>query len=353
VNAKPARQKNAPNVNAALELTNLHKAFNGIPALSGVNLHVEIGHLVTLLGPSGGGKTTTLRLIAGFEQPDAGQIIIQDRLVAGDGVRVPPEARRVGMVFQEYALFPHLTVYDNIAFGLSGAGHEKAQRVAEMLALVSLAHTAKRMPHELSGGQQQRIALARALAPHPDLLLLDEPFSNLDAMLRAQVRTEVRAILKRSGTTCVFVTHDQHEAFSLSDEVAVMIGGRVAQFGTPQTVYSTPASKQVAAFVGEANFVPGLANGLAVDCELGQLALLTPVRGEVDVLLRPEMLRLGEGGIVAQVRWREYLGLDQRVGLVLPSGLALVARTDASHGYIEDEEIGMTVNAPVWAFKRV
>src|SRR5690606_17365444 len=273
-----------------LQCFDLRKHYGQIVALRGFNLSVRAGQIVTLLGPSGGGKTTALRLIAGFETPDSGRILINGQLMAGDGVFVPPENRRVGMVFQEYALFPHLTVFENVVFGVSGNAADKAARAKEMLALVGLEDTAKRLPHELSGGQQQRIALARALAPRPQIVLLDEPFSNLDAALRAQVRREVRDILKSTGATCVFVTHDQREAFTLSDEVVILLDGTIAQVGTPRTVYTQPATREVAAFVGETNLLPGEADGATVTCVLGTLPLEVHTYGKVDVLIRPEII---------------------------------------------------------------
>ncbi len=341
-----------------LECTHLSKSYNGVPVLRQVNLAARAGQLMALLGPSGCGKTTTLRLIAGFEWPDSGTISIKGRVVASETVRVPAEERRVGMVFQEYALFPHLDVAGNIAFGLRGA--EKQQRVADMLALVGLQDFAKRMPHELSGGQQQRIALARALAPQPDVLLLDEPFSNLDTALRAQVRSEVRAILKQSGITAIFVTHDQEEALSLADVVAVMMDGHIAQVAEPQQLYHQPASREVAAFVGEANFLPGEARGNTVSTILGELMLAKPAQGRVEVLIRPEALRLDTnrvgGGVkpspTARILWREFYGHDQRIGLTLADGTTVVARADSALIFAEGDAVHVSVTAPVRAFPR-
>lgn len=333
-----------------LDCHQLTKRYNDTPILQDVTLSVHAGQITALLGPSGCGKTTTLRLIAGFEWPDSGSIRINGRLVAGEGVRVPAEERRVGMVFQEYALFPHLSVADNIAFGLAGKSRDKNARVDEMLAMVGLEGTGARMPYELSGGQQQRVALARALAPKPDILLLDEPFSNLDAALRGQVRTEVRAILKQSGTTCIFVTHDQEEALSLADEVAVMLQGRVAQTAPPQTLYHHPASAEVATFVGEANFVPGMAEGDYAVCPLGRLALTRTAYGPVTLLIRPEALSIQTGGSGAQVTWREFYGHDQRIGLLTEGGLALVARADAAQRVSEGQAVGLAVTGPLNAF---
>ena len=338
----------------ALECHALTKTYNGQPVLRDLTLRVRGGQLLALLGPSGCGKTTTLRLIAGFDWPDSGSIVINGRAVAGDGGRVPPEARRVGMVFQEYALFPHQDVAGNVGFGLRGP--QKADRVREMLALVGMDAYASRMPHELSGGQQQRVALARALAPAPEILLLDEPFSNLDTALRAQVRAEVRDILKRAGITGVFVTHDQEEAFSLADVVAVMFDGRAAQVGEPQHLYHYPATPQVAAFVGEANFLPGAAGGDFALCALGRVALRHPAWGSVDVLVRPETLRFDDDSAadlpVARVTWREFYGHDQRVGLALDGGPVLVARADSGQVFAPGQMVRVSVSGPALAFPR-
>ncbi len=337
-----------------LECHQLVKAFNAQPVLHTVSLTVQRGELVALLGPSGCGKTTTLRLIAGFEWPDEGTITISGRMVAGKGANVPTEQRRVGMVFQEYALFPHLDVLGNVTFGLHGSAKDKAKRAADMLALVGLEGLEKRMPYALSGGQQQRVALARALAPEPEILLLDEPFSNLDAALRMQVRGEVHSILKSAGITGVFVTHDQEEALSLADSVAVMMNGRIAQFAAPETLYHHPADRKVAAFVGEANFIPAQAQGATAACALGQVALLEAAYGEVELLLRPEQIRLdAEDGAEAIVVWREFYGHDQRVGLRLADGTALIARADAARRITVNERLRVGSNAPLKAFAAV
>lgn len=332
-----------------LELRGVNRVFGEVVAARDVTLDVRAGQFVTLLGPSGCGKTTTLRLIAGFETPDNGTISINGRIVSGNGVDLPPEERRIGMVFQEYALFPHLSVGENIGFGVRGGKAEKAARTAAMLELVGLPGLESRMPHELSGGQQQRIALARALAPQPDIVLLDEPFSNLDAALRAQVRTEVRAILKQANTTCIFVTHDQEEAFSLSDQVAVMFDGRIVQTAPPRELYRRPASREVAAFVGESNFIDGTASGDTVDTILGRLALERTAHGAVTVLLRPEMIALAETGAVeGRVVWHEFYGHDQRIGLALNDGTTLVARADSTCAVETGARVGIRVTAPVY-----
>ena len=278
--------------------------------------------MLALLGPSGCGKTTTLRLIAGFERPDAGSVVLDGEEVAGRQPLRARGTRRVGVVFQDYALFPHLTVARNVGYGVER--DRRTERVAEMLELVGLADAGDRLPHELSGGQQQRVALARALAPDPALVLLDEPFSNLDAALRADVRAEVRAILAAAEATTVFVTHDQEEALSLADRIAVMRDGRILQVDTPLDVYARPDDRFVATFVGDADVLPGQADDGRVVTAIGALALDAPVRrGAVDVVVRPERVRLrldGAGdGVVAEIT---YFGHDQLIAVRLADGTA-------------------------------
>ena len=289
----------------------LTKAFGNTTVVNDISFHINSGQILTLLGPSGCGKTTTLRLIAGFERLDTGRINIDGALVTDGRFHLPPEKRRVGMVFQDYAIFPHLNVAQNIAFGLSRQQHQ-AQRTETMLAMVGLHDLGDQMPHELSGGQQQRVALARALAPDPAILLLDEPFSNLDTSLRAQVRAEVKRLLRQNGATAVFVTHDQEEALFLGDQVAVMNQGRLEQIAPPEVVFHQPQTRFVAEFMGQTDFVPGevAANGVAT--ALGTLSQVLPLPSgtEIEVALRPDDVRLradesGNGRILD----RQFIGI--------------------------------------------
>jgi iron(III) transport system ATP-binding protein len=309
---------------AALHVSGLRHAFGATPVLDGVDLRVPAGGIVALLGPSGCGKTTLLRSIAGLERPSEGEVVLGDRTVTGPGVFVPPEKRRIGMVFQDWALFPHLSVGRNVAFGLSKQ-QRRAGEVERALALVELEGLADRLPSTLSGGQQQRVALARALANRPAALLLDEPFSNLDASLRVTVRAEVTALLRSLSVTALFVTHDQEEAFVLGDEVAVMLGGRIEQQAPPAEVYGAPATRAVAEFIGDANLLPGDASGAAAATPLGMVPLTAARSGPVDVLVRPEFVTVEEGED-ARVLAVEYYGHDAVYVVAAQRGPALRAR---------------------------
>ncbi|MCE7982016.1 MAG: ABC transporter ATP-binding protein [Caldilinea sp. CFX5] len=340
---------------AGIRLHQVRKRYGEVGAANGVSFHLQRGQLMALLGPSGCGKTTTLRLIAGFEQVDSGEVKINGQCVAcHPHVHLPPEKRRVGMVFQEYALFPHLTVAQNVAFGLHHYGGDKPKRVAAVLDLVGLAGLEKRMPNELSGGQQQRVALARALAPEPDVVLLDEPFSNLDAGLRVRVRAEVRAILREANATAIFVTHDQEEALSLVDQVAVLINGVVQQQAAPQQLYIQPANRQVAEFLGDVNFLPGQATGKVAECALGRLATLNENQGAVDVLLRPENIHAEPAATPTncQVQQVLFFGHDQLVTVQFDNGLRLRVRADAFQQFQTGQAVQLRVKGPVMAYRR-
>ncbi|HEY3013828.1 MAG TPA: ABC transporter ATP-binding protein [Nocardioides sp.] len=317
--------------NPAVVFDGVSKSYGAVVAAKSLDLTVDTGELVTVIGPSGCGKSTALRLIAGLERPDSGRIRIADDVVA-DGARfVQPEKRRVGLVFQDHALFPHLTVARNVAFGIHRLPRaERDARVREVLDLVRLGHLAGRYPHELSGGEQQRVALARALAPRPAVVLLDEPFSSLDENLRAQVRAEVVGILRETGTTAVLVTHDQTEALSIGDRVVVMRDGEIEQVGTPQEVFERPATRFVASFMGDADFLRAHVHHALLTCEIGVVSTVPgwgEVDADVDVVLRPHEVALVAPSTsaqkVAEVTSVEYHGAFVLHTVRLPSGQTL------------------------------
>jgi iron(III) transport system ATP-binding protein len=298
---------------------------DGPAAVDALTLAVERGQILALLGPSGCGKTTTLRLIAGFETPDAGEVRLGGRIMAAAGrSHVPPEERSVGVVFQDYALFPHLTVEDNVAFGLHREPRPaRRDRTRAVLDLVGLTDLAARYPHELSGGQQQRVAIARALAPAPALILLDEPFSNLDADLRSQMRDEVEKVLRAAATTAVFVTHDQEEAFTIADVVGVLNRGGLEQLAAPETLYHRPATPFVAEFVGAADFLPGIVTTEGILTEIGVFGNVEgrEVGEKVRVMIRPDDVTFvpADDGAAVLVR-RYFRGSETLYCLALPSG---------------------------------
>jgi iron(III) transport system ATP-binding protein len=304
------RLNDTPAPETGIRVRGVSKRFGDTVAVADAALSVERGEVVALLGPSGCGKTTLLRLVAGFERPDGGAVAVEGVGVAGPRTFVPPERRRVGMVFQDYALFPHLTVAANAGFGLPRSA--RAARVPEVLGLVGLDGLGHRHPHELSGGQQQRVALARALAPRPAVVLLDEPWSSIDPVLRGTVREEVMAILRDTGVTALLVTHDREEAFSLADRVALMFDGRIVQCDLPETLYFSPVSPRAAEFVGAANLVPGEIAGGRVGTAIGAFPVVDHGGPRcVQALIRPELVELHpdpEGPAV--VLAREFRGHD-------------------------------------------
>ncbi|HEV7482213.1 MAG TPA: ABC transporter ATP-binding protein [Solirubrobacterales bacterium] len=346
---------------ASLSVAGLRKAFGEAPVLTGLDLEVPTGSLTAVLGPSGCGKTTLLRLLGGFERADAGSIRLGERVLCDAGTHLAPERRAIGFVPQEGALFPHLDVAANVGFGLSRA-RRRGGRVEELLALVDLAGLGGRFPHQLSGGQQQRVALARALAPEPGLVLLDEPFDALDAGLRAQVRGEVREALRAAGATALLVTHDQEEALSLADTVAVMRGGHIVQAADPQTLYRDPVDAEVAAFVGEAVLLEGRREGGGVETALGLLPARENGGGEgevVTVMLRPEQILCQEtadstesGAPLGRVLSTAFYGHDAtaRIALDRAGGREIVARAAGHQLPAVGDRVAISVEGTALAY---
>ena len=359
-----------------LAVAGLHKAFGPHLVLTGLDLEVPAGSLTAILGPSGSGKTTLLRLLAGFEQADAGSITIGDRTVDGPGTHVPPERRQIGYVPQEGALFPHLSIAANVGFGLP-ARQRRGPRTGELLDAVGLAGLGSRYPHQLSGGQQQRVALARALAIQPEIVLLDEPFASLDAHLRASVRADVQQICRAAGTTAILVTHDQDEALSMADRIAVLRDGRIAQYAAPQDLYARPADPALARFVGDANLLegklgPASAGRPTVETILGRLPLdeTCPVPGDaalVTVLIRPEQLEISArpdaaapgqtapDQLTGHVVACEYYGHDAVVRVQPdgePGGQQVIVRTSGGPQLPAGAAVVVRARGPVLAWLR-
>ena len=363
------------NQSVILQLKNITKTYpsrsaslngNHTVVLDDVSLALNHGELLGLLGPSGCGKTTLLRVVAGFESISQGTVTIAGKTVCTNCDSLAAEKRNTGMVFQDYALFPHLTVAENVAFGLKnkkknyvkGIFADKTnstvkQRVAEVLELVGLSHLKQRYPHQLSGGQQQRISLARALAPQPALILLDEPLSNLDVQVRHRLRVEIRSILKAAGTSAIFVTHDREEALAISDKIAVMRQGKIEQIGMPEEVYLNPASRFVAEFVTQANFLPATRKGQVWLTEIGEIKIPRNElsrnhhshKAQGDLMLRPEDISLIQdpnSGII--VRERQFLGREYYYGVSTASGKTLYARTDLNQAIAIGTKVSLSLN---------
>ena len=338
-----------------LQLNNIDLVFGDHQIVRQLSLSLDRGSIGCLLGPSGCGKTTVLRCIAGFEQLAAGEILLDGVRVSSPTENVPPERRRIGMVFQDYALFPHLSVADNVGFGLRhDSSTVRGARVAELLELVGLGTQGRKYPHELSGGQQQRVALARALAPRPSLLLLDEPFSNLDVDLRERLSYEVRDIIKATNTTAILVTHDQHEAFAVADEIGIMNEGRIQQWDSAYTLYHRPCNRFVADFIGQGVLLRGrVLNDRQVELELGVLnSTVALVCGEdcggcthgsdVDVLLRPDDLTLDDHSpLKADVVHKAFRGAEILYTLRLGSGARVLSLVPSHHNHAIGERIGI------------
>jgi iron(III) transport system ATP-binding protein len=343
-----------------LTLEHVAQSYGAKPVLKDVSFSLKAGQIGCLLGPSGCGKTTALRLIAGFERLTGGAIYLDNEVIARPGAGLPAEKRRVGLVFQDYALFPHLTVAANVGFGLGHlAAADRDNRIGEMLDLVGLAREADAYPHQLSGGQQQRVALARALAPRPRLLLLDEPFSNLDVELREKLSLEVRDILKHEAITALLVTHDQHEAFAMADVVGVMNEGLIQQWASPYTLYHEPANRFVADFIGQGVFLPGeVLSDKQVEIELGVLDGRIPgdctgsggcavcAKGcKVDVLIRPDdIIHDDASPMQAEVERKAFRGAEFLYTLRLPTGHRLLTLVPSHHNHAIGEKIGIRLD---------
>jgi len=334
-----------------LDVENLDAGYDDLQVLNQVSFSLQPGEIGCMLGPSGCGKTTVLRSIAGFEAAWRGRILIDNREVSNGEFSLPPERRNIGMVFQDFALFPHLNVEDNLRFGLQRLGrHEQQARVQEMLAIVGMLAYAQAYPHQLSGGQQQRVALARALAPSPTILLLDEPFSNMDVELREQLAREVRSILKQENNTAVLVTHDQHEAFAMADQICVMNEGSIMQQGSGYDLYHRPQNRFVADFIGQGVIIPAtVEDATTVKTDLGRIqgknSIGAPPGSTVDVLIRPDDVvhddTAEESAIVVEKAFR---GADFLYFLRVDSGLEVMCLAPSHHNHKINERIGIRLN---------
>lgn len=343
-----------------LELKNIAVSFSGKSIIENISFSLDRGKIGCLLGPSGCGKTTLLRTIAGFELPDSGEIFIGGKEESHKGWAKPPEQRRIGMVFQDFALFPHLSVHDNIAFGLKRMSRpEKDSRVNSLLQMVGLSESGKKFPHQLSGGQQQRVALARALAPKPEVLLLDEPFSSMDSELRQQLALEVLDILRHANITTIFVTHDQTEAFTLADEIGVMASGQLQQWDSAYELYYQPRNHFVAEFIGNGEFIPGIVvdkNRIATGLGIIEAANTDKykINDEVEVLIRPnEITPCENSSLQVKVIEKVFQGQTFRYRLQLPDGSLALCEIPSRYNFEVNDRIGVRLdNKDVVAFKR-
>lgn len=331
-----------------LKVQDIDVCYTDTKVVYDLSFSLDDGNIGCLLGPSGCGKTTVLRTIAGFEQPSKGQVLIGEKEVSNQKVNLPPEQRNIGMVFQDFALFPHITVADNIRFGLKSWPQKQQQaRISELLAMIGMPTLANAYPHQLSGGQQQRVALARAMAPKPSILLLDEPFSSMDVELREQLAREVRHILKQENITAVLVTHDQNEAFAMADEICVMNEGRIQQHDSAYNLYHKPINRFVADFIGEGVIIPGMVvGGNTVNTELGNIQGMVPEGCKpgcaVDVLIRPDdIVHDDESEETATVVERAFRGSDFLYTLRMPSGIEVLSLVPSHHDHGINESIGI------------
>ena len=341
----PYQNKSAP----LLEVSHVTCAYTQHPAVRDISLSVNQGEILCILGPSGCGKTTILRGIAGFQKVSAGRITLNGQVVSSPTIHIPAERRKVGMVFQDYALFPHLCVADNIGFGLKPWEEQsRKSKINSMMELVGLGGFERRYPHELSGGQQQRVALARALAPNPVMVLMDEPFSNLDPDMTVKMRKELYHLLRQTQTTSILVTHDHHEAFAMADQVAVLYEGRLVQCDTPESIYHLPSCPFVAEFVGQADFIPGNIQNGTVETELGAFTNQGNYQGSQNVLvmLRPDDLQIthvGSGN--ARIESRQFRGSENLYGIRLASGRLVHCSAPSTEIYDVDSPVGLAIVA--------
>ena len=329
-----------------IDCRNLAKSYGAVKALSGISLSLDEHEFLSILGPSGCGKSTLLRLVAGLEVPSQGQVFLHGQEISGRKIILPPERRKFGMIFQDFALFPHLSVKDNVGYGAAGTKNEKQHRVNELLELISLTHLSTKMPHQISGGEQQRIAVARALAPRPRLILMDEPFSNLDYQLRQQLRRDIREILKHEGVATVLVTHDQVEAITFSDRMLLMQKGKVVQEGTPSEIYQNPQTIWASSFVGEANHLPVEWQNDSLQTPLGELNVPSEIGMNARIMMvRPEDFKLESvpadqaNGIVKSV---DFSGSVQTVGVALKSGASVQVSGSPHLLWNQDDSVKIT-----------